>query len=471
MPYQLRLPKFGMAMQAAKIVEWKKDEGDFIEKEETVLVVENEKLTNEIKTMEAGVLLRKVALIGESYPVGDLLAYLGEEGEALGEAPLSVGVSAESGGSVSGASGSVSDGTAAASVSPLALTPAPSGPVNRDAGAGAGRKAAASPLAKKLAAQLGVDINDVPGRGPGGRVEKADVQDYADSLIDSPAPSETVTMPGTAPGVAEAAGVAGAAEAGRTAAANVAGASDRTGGGAEAVGAVGGPEYTELPYSGMRRAVGVNMQNAWTTVPMVTHHVRTDAGALQDIRKALNAGVEDKGEKVTINDILLKLTAAALRKAPAVNSSLQGDWIRVYRRVNLGMATALEDGLIVPVIRDADKKSLLQISREAKDLSARARGGKLLPDDVRDGTFTVTNLGGYGSVDEFTPIINPPQAAILGVGRIIETPAVFGGEICARPQITLSFTYDHRVVDGAVAADFIRVLMDLIANPLRAICE
>jgi pyruvate dehydrogenase E2 component (dihydrolipoamide acetyltransferase) len=229
-------------------------------------------------------------------------------------------------------------------------------------------------------------------------------------------------------------------------------------------------EFTETPYSGIRKAVGVNMLGAWTTVPMVTHHVKVDAGTLLDVREAINKGVEDKEERVTINDFLLKLTAAALKLMPAVNSSLDGDRIKVYHRVHLGMATALDGGLIVPVIRDADKKSLIQISGEAKDLAARARNGKLRPDDVAGGTFTISNLGGYGSVDEVTPIVNPPQAAILGVGRVVDTPVVYHGEIQARPMMTLSFTYDHRVIDGAVAARFIKILMDIIGNPFRAIC-
>ena len=233
----------------------------------------------------------------------------------------------------------------------------------------------------------------------------------------------------------------------------------------------GGAAYTDVPYTGMRQSVGVNMLQAWTGIPMVTHHVSADVGAVLDVREKINKGIEDKQDMVSINDMFLKLTAVALKRMPAVNASLQGDVIRVYHAVHLGMATALEGGLIVPVIHHADTKSLLQISREARSLASKARTGGLLPDDVTGGTFTVTNLGAYGSVDAFTPIINPPQAAILGVGRVVEAPVAVGGEINVRPMVTLSFTYDHRVMDGAVAALFIKQLMDLLSSPMRALCE
>jgi pyruvate dehydrogenase E2 component (dihydrolipoamide acetyltransferase) len=189
------------------------------------------------------------------------------------------------------------------------------------------------------------------------------------------------------------------------------------------------------------------------------------------LREAINKDIEDKGDRVSVNDMMLKLTAAALKRMPAVNASLTGGKIKVYHVVHLGMATALDNGLIVPVIHHADKKSLVQISKETKELVSKARSGRLSSDDVAGGTFTVTNLGGYGSVDEFTPIINPPQAAILGVGRVVETPVYVDGQIVPRQLMALSFTYDHRVMDGAVAAQFVKILMDLMANPIRPLCE
>ena len=389
MAYELLLPKFGMAMESARIIEWKKEVGDSIKKEEAVLTVENEKLTSDIVSMVDGILLQKVALVGEKYHVGDVLAYIGEAGEMVEESVPETG-----------------------------------------------KRVAASPLAKKIAASLSLDINNMTGTGPGGRIVKADVEKYAQeaSSFDVAAAASgqvPLTMGKTQMNA----------------------------------------DYFDIPYSGMRKAIGDNMFQAWSTIPMVTHHVKVYAGAALELREAINKDVENNDEKVSINDIFLKLIAAALRKKPVVNSSWIGDVIRVYNDVNLGVATALDNGLIVPVICDADKKSLLQISREAKSLISRARNGKLTNDDISGGTFTVSNLGGYGSVDEFTPIINPPQAAILGIGRIVETPVCSGGQICARHMVTLSFTYDHRVIDGAVAAEFIKILMDLLSNPIRALCE
>ncbi|MCL2122078.1 MAG: 2-oxo acid dehydrogenase subunit E2, partial [Clostridiales bacterium] len=365
MAYKLLLPKFGMAMEFAKVIEWLKNEGDYVEKEEAVLIVENEKLSNEIVSMEAGVLLRKVAQEGEKYLVGDLLAYLGAAGETIEDAESVEPAKA-------GKNSAVQEGGATES----------------------GGRVVASPLAKKVAAQLGVDIGKVPGSGPRGRVERADVEKYAEAAKAAPVPASG-SVPASAPEAPP-----------REAAAPVARTADQ-------------PDFSEIPYTGIRQTIGVNMLQAWTSVPMVTHHVKADAASILEIRERLNQDSESKEERVSVNDILLKLTASALKKMPAVNASLTGEVIRVYHSVHLGIATALDNGLIVPVVRDADKKSLLQISREAKDLIAKARSGKLSADEVTGGTFTVTNLGGYASVDEFTPIINPPQAAILGIGRTV----------------------------------------------------
>ena len=389
MAFELLLPKFGMAMESAKILAWKKDVGDNVEREEAVLTVENEKLTSDVVSMQAGVLLQKVAQVGEKYRVGDILGYIGEADEMVD------GIGAES-----------------------------------------GDRVAASPLAKKLATSLGLDISKITGSGPGGRIVKEDVEKYAEELKQ---PEPAVAASRQIPAFAADAPV-------------------DTG-------------YADIPYAGLRQAVGEKMLQAWTTVPMVTHHVRADAGSVLEVREAINKDTGDEEDKISINDVMLKLVAAALKKKPMVNASFTGKSIRVFNYVNLGVATALENGLVVPVIRDAEKKSLIQISREAKSLIDKARCGKLTPDDVSGGTFTVSNLGGYGSVDEFTPIVNPPQAAILGIGRIADMPVCIGSEVRARPMVALSFTYDHRVLDGAVAAEFMKILINFLSNPIRALCE
>jgi pyruvate dehydrogenase E2 component (dihydrolipoamide acetyltransferase) len=282
---------------------------------------------------------------------------------------------------------------------------------------GSGVRVFVSPVAKKLASTLGIDYRKIKGTGPNGRIVKADVQKFAEK----PMPA-----------------------------------------------AIGHEEDKIIPYAGIRRAIGENMMNAWTTIPMVTHHVMADVTELVEYRARLNNGVKDKNEKISVNDLILKLTATALSDMPIINSSLTDKGIVLYRRVHLGVATSIHNGLVVPVIRDANHKSLLNISKETKDLTDRARNGTLGFDETAGGTFTVTNLGGYGSVDFFTPIINPPQAAILGVGRITETAVPINSEITVRSLMGLSFTYDHRIIDGATAAEFINSILQLLENPFRS---
>ena len=417
MAYKLLLPKFGMAMESAKVVGWKKDLGDFVEKDEAVLSVENEKLTSDIVSMESGTLIKKVAEVGRKYLVGDVLAYLGEAGETIDDSAVD---------------SRIHPGAAqmnAGAIEPRDIAEPSEARIITGFGTKPNNRVVASPLAKKIAAQLGVDISEVPGSGSGGRIEKADVERYANSIK----PPHSESAPEALPDFE--------------------------------------PDYTIIPYRGMRKAIGANMLQSWTNAPMVTHHVKVDAGAVLDICKTINQGVNESVDKITINDILLKLTATALKKSPAINASLQGNEIHVFKRVHLGVAVALENGLIVPVIRDADRKRLQEISADARRLISKAREQTLSPDDISGGTFTISNLGGYGSVDEFTPIVNPPQAAILGVGRTVDTPVFKDGDVVVRPMTTLSFTYDHRVIDGAVAAQFIKILMDLLVEPDQALCE
>jgi len=421
MAYKLVLPKFGMAMQRAKVIEWKKETGDYVKMEEAVLVVENEKLVNEIISMQAGVLLKKVALVGEDYLVGDTLAWLGAEGEIVGDDDPACAATHASEGAA--AVTSVPDLSYAASEIKVELsaTIGTAGQLDDAGGAAVSGRVSASPLAKKLAAELGVDYTQVPGTGAGGRIDKEDVLKYAEAL--------------------------------------------REQGGERAQ----GPQTTVVPYTGMRKAIGDTLHGAWSAVPMVTHHVRADAGTLLDIRKRLNDGFEDKDMKYSVNDLLLALTAAALKKVPALNATFHDDGIHIHRHVNLGMAVALENGLVVPVIHNAEEKSVKEIRSEAGKLIADAKAGRLILDNVSNGTFTISNLGGYGSVDFFNPIINPPQVAILGVGRIADTVVPVDGEIKIRPLMGISLTIDHRAFDGAVAAVFMKELMALIEDPMQVL--
>ena len=442
MPTEILMPKLGLTMKEGTVVNWFRDEGESVEEKETVLDIETEKLSYSVEAPASGVVLKKLADVGEKYPVSAILGYIGKPGEKI----------PETGKKTPGGADSVDVPGAERKNMGVAQFPyrlsdtegaSKSEGVSRAEGASnmgrsvfddsdTGRRVFISPLAKKMAAELGLDYRRINGTGPNGRIVKADVLAYKKS-------TPTAELPGVGRNHPPA-----------------------TQFGTAARGAT-------IPYAGLRRAVGETMKYAWETIPMVTHQVSLDAGALEEYRLLLNAGVKDREMRVTIGELLIKLTAAALMLMPIMNSSLTEDGIVLHRNINIGMATALDEGLIVPVVQDADRKGLLTVSGEAKELAARARAGKLTPDDVHGATFTVSNLGGFGSVDFFTPIINPPQAAILGVGRIVDAPAAVGGEIKIRPKLGLSLTYDHRIIDGATAADFIKILMKLMENPARSV--
>ena len=425
MATEILMPKLGLTMKEGTVVSWLKQEGESVAEKESLLDIETEKLSYSVEAPASGVILKRLADEGEKYPVSAVLGYIGKPGENAPETPASA-IAKESPASDE-TRAETSAFSASASSAAIVL------PGNAENGA----RIFISPVAKKMAIEQRIDIRLIKGTGPNGRIVKADVESYIQS-------NQSANSPG---------------------AGQVAFNQERL-----AVSTTGSAVRGQLiPYTGLRRAVGETMKRAWETIPMVTHQVSADAGAMQDFRRMLNAGVEDSAARVTIGELMLRLTAAALAAMPVMNSSLTEEGIIYHQHVNIGMATALDEGLIVPVIQDADKKGLLTVSREAKDLSARARAGALTPDDVHGATFTVSNLGGYGSVDFFTPIINPPQAAILGIGRITDTAAPMDGEIIIRRMMGLSLTYDHRIIDGATAAEFFKLLLTLLENPARAV--
>jgi len=276
-----------------------------------------------------------------------------------------------------------------------------------------GERVKISPAARKLAEENGIDYTLITGTGPEGRITREDV--------------ERAISEGVGCG------------------------DDR-------------PTLEVIPYEGMRRVIGDNMANSWAVAPKVTHHTSVDMTELLALRKKINNNVKDK-DKVSVTDLIVKAVARALEIKTKINVTLDGDEIKVLQDINVGVAVALDDGLVVPVVRNANQKKLAQISVEIKDLAKRARKNKLEPDEMTGGTFTITNLGAYGSVDWFTPIINQPESAILGLGRTLERPVIVDGQIVARPMMALSLAFDHRVIDGAPAAEFLGVLINLIENP------
>jgi len=272
-----------------------------------------------------------------------------------------------------------------------------------------------SPAARKMAEENGVDYTQIVGTGPEGRITKEDVEK---------AIAEGVGLEET---------------------------DDR-------------PTLEVIPYEGMRQAIGENMAKSWSSNARVTHHVKVDMSEIITLRKKMNEGVAEKN-KISVTAILAKAVARALEINPCVNASFTGSEIKIWQDINIGMAVAISGGLIVPVIRDANKKRLTDVNKEIADLAKRARKNKLQIDEMSGATFTITNLGGYGSVDFFTPIINPPEVAILGIGRTTEQPAVVNGQVVARPLMGISLVFDHRIVDGAPAAEWLAGLIGLIENP------
>jgi pyruvate dehydrogenase E2 component (dihydrolipoamide acetyltransferase) len=223
-----------------------------------------------------------------------------------------------------------------------------------------------------------------------------------------------------------------------------------------------------IPYAGMRLAIGRNMHRSWSEIPRVTLHSQVVVDELLSLRISINRGAEPM-ERVSVTDLLIKAVAAAVKAVPEINSTFDGASITVHRRIHLGVAVALDHGLVVPVIRDAGEKSLSAVSRELKTLVHRAKAGTLTAAEMSGGTLTITNLGGYGSVDTFNPIINPPQAAIIGFGRSRPAPVVKDGALAAATVMSVSVTHDHRVLDGAPVASFMAALNALIEDPFRAL--
>ena len=419
MAYEVLMPQLGLTMEEGTVSQWVKHEGDPEKTGDVLLEITTDKLTNEVTSEHDGVLLKIVAQEGEDVPVKGLLCYVGQAGESVGDAPAAA------------------PAAAAPAAAPAAPAAAPAAvPV------AAGARLRVSPLARKTAAKLGVDLSKLTGSGPSGRIRQQDVLAAANAAqVAAPAPAAAA-----APAPA-----AAAAPAARPA-------------------AKGGLELMEgdtvVKLAGMRKVVAQRMLQSHTEIPPVTQNTKVDVTELMKFRKMLLA---ETGSKYSVNDLILKATAKCLRAHPEVLVSLDGDQIIQRAHVNLGMAVALDAGLIVPVIRDADRLGLDALSAAAKDLASRAKSNKLTPDEYKGSTFSVSNLGMFG-IETFTPIVNQPDAAILGVCAVEDELMMDDqGGISKHQVMRLSFTYDHRLIDGAVAAKFVMALRDLLEKPMSII--
>lgn len=444
MAVEIIMPQLGLTMTHGTVTRWLKKEGDPVAKGEPVVEILSDKASFEVESPADGILLKILVPEGEVVAIATVIAYVGQEGEEI----------------AAGAEGAA----------PLDPAAAAAGPAERDkTGPGAGEKKERdregrlfiSPRARRAAREKGLaedGLRDVSGSGPRGRITEKDVLTRATPLARKVAEAHGVDL----------AFVQGTDVGGKVTREDVlrhAG-EDRKAGRVQA-GGFDVPVLKVVPLEGVRKIIAERMSQSAVTKPHVTLTTEADMTEMLSLRKKINE-IDGDGGGVSVTDIVLKVSSMALEKHPEVNATLDGNDIKILAQINVGIAVATDRGLIVPVLREANKKLLGLVSREARDLITRAREGRLKPDDLYGGTFTVSNLGMY-EIDAFTPIINPLESAILGVGRMVPKPVVVGGEITVRTMMALSLSFDHRVLDGAPAAAFLRTIKQLLENPLRLI--
>lgn len=457
---QLVMPKLGLTMTQATLTRWLKAEGETVRQGEIIFEFESEKATMEYEAPESGHLARILIPAGETVLCGTPVATL--------ETAAAVHDSAPAAPEPLPRPGAARDAQGEHSATPLAVAAQ-----GDRAETAATAYSLATPAAKRRARELGVDLRQVNGRGPEGRVQLADVEAAAVETLKVFETFRVLEIDATpiAHKLAADLGVdlgrvQGGGPGGRIRREDVLAAarSSLTSAPTQPVAGVDRPTYASAErLQGVRAVIARRMTESAFTAPHVTLHTEAGATALVEARRQINEEVAD-GLKVSYNALLVALAARALREHPALNACLVEDEIRVYEAVNVALAVDTERGLLVPVIRDADRLDLVTIQRTGDKLIQRALAGRSLPDDLAGGTFTLTNLGMY-EIDGFTPIINQPQAAILGVGRIASKAVDVGGEIKLRQMMTLSLSFDHRIVDGAGAARFLQRVKQLIERP------
>lgn len=409
---ELKIPKLGLTMEEAKLVSWQCGSGDEVKKDDPLFIIETDKVTYEVPAPADGI-IHPVAKTGETYPVEETVGYLAENREEyeriIQEHPT-------------GAS-------AVKKAEPLQERP----PVTEKAPPAAvlpGMRVKASPLARNMAASHGLNLAEIQGTGPGGRIIREDI---LKALEKREAAAGEVSIPQAA---------------------------DKSFPGKEAL--------ERMPITGIRRAIFDNMFLSLSKTAQLSLHTEACAEALVGLRDRLNNKVSSEQMRCSFNAILVKIAAAALREHPRINASVLGDEIMVWEQIHIGVAMESEDALLVPVVRNPDLKSISEINRELNELIRKTRENRLFPDDLANGTFTISNLG-FADIDHFTPILRPPESALLGVGRIVEKPVVKEGEILSQAMLSLSLSFDHRIIDGAPAARFLKTVKDMIEDPLLMI--
>ncbi len=421
----INMPKLGFDMQEGKLGEWVKKEGEPVGQGETIALIETDKASVEVPSFRSGVLHKILVPAGESVPIGVPIAVIGEEGEKIDLAAL---------------------GIAAAPAAPA--RPAPPAPAAAPAAVPAaqpaaapvaveGGRLAASPVAMRMAAELGIDLHKVTGTGPAGRIIKRDIEAYLAAQDKAAQEAKAAPPPAAIPPMA-----------------------------------IPSYEptmegYRAVPLTGMRQTIARRMVESKQQAPHFYITVDIDMAAAMGLRSQLNALLPES-DKISVNDFIVKAAALALRQFPNINASFAGSEIHIHDAINVGIAVARETGLVVAVVRDCDKKPLAEIAKDARELVGRAREGRMKPDDMVDGTFTISNLGML-DVDEFIAIIGPGQAAILAIGSVKQAPVVKDGQIVVGTRMKATISADHRVTDGAEAARFMQAFRAALEQPLRLV--
>ncbi|NIS79744.1 MAG: 2-oxo acid dehydrogenase subunit E2 [Anaerolineales bacterium] len=446
MATEVIMPKFGMAQEEGQVIQWFIEEGKAVEEGEPLLEVMTDKVSMEVEAPASGILQAVSAHPDDIVPVARVIAYIVAEGEEWTppEEPVEPVKEVEA-------------------PMPVAAAPIPEQPIS----------VIATPVAQRLAAERGVDLRMIDGSGPHGRITRQDVETQLTKKLDrdeAPTPAPTPDKVRATPAARRLArelgvrlqSILGSGPRGRVQAADVKSFLTRP-----AV-EVFAPRREEqiVPLTGMRRIIAERMSQSFQSAPHISFTLHADVTQAEALRSKANQRLSKRGgPKVSLTAILVRVVAWALTEHPWMNASLQEDGIHLLPNVHIGVATALEEGLIVPVVRDADRKGLAQITEELNDLTNRAREGELVPDEVIGGSFTISNLGMFG-IEDFTAILNPPETGILAVGTIVRQPiALESDEIVIRPRISLTLSADHRVVDGVVGARFLADVKAAIEEP------
>ncbi|MFS0645612.1 dihydrolipoamide acetyltransferase family protein [Siminovitchia sp. 179-K 8D1 HS] len=405
MAVEIIMPKLGMGMQEGTVVEWLKKQGEQVEKGESVAVISSDKIEKDIEAPDNGILLKIAADVDDTVSVGKAIGYIGQPGEKI-----------ETGNGEEGKSEQHKETAAAIQTSEA--------PARKPMGLQ--RKSRISPAARKLAQQEGIDINDITGTGPQGRVTREDVEKAIEkkkAAVEEPQVHKREEQ------VQD--------------------------------------EISTKQVSGMRKVIASRMFSSLQQSAQLTIHMRANVTELLLLRQKVNGQPDSNSRakvKLTITDFIARAAVLALADHKMMNSTYEGDQITSYHSVHLGMAVALENGLVVPVIKHAERYSVSQLSNEIKVLGKKAREGTLEADQMKGSTFTITSLGAEG-VEFFTPILNPPEVGILGAGSIADTPVFVGEEVKRQSMLPLSLTFDHRAIDGVPASRFLQTIKDYLENP------